>query len=76
MTLNCVKLGRTVTFMKSLASVVSLIFLAKTLIWNKITPPASNLLNFAELVQNEPLKSIYKKNYQYSFFYSIYHCLM
>ena len=76
MTLNCVKLGRAVTFMKYLASVVSLIFLAKTLIWNKITFPASNLLNFAELVENESLKSIYKKIYQYSYFYSIYHCLM
>ena len=76
MTLNRVKLGRAVTFMKYLASVVSLIFLAKTLIWNKITFPASNLLNFAELVENESLKSIYKKNYQYSYFYSIYHCLM
>ena len=58
MTLNCVKLGRAVTFMKYLASVVSLIFLAKTLIWNKITFPASNLLNSAELVENEPLKSV------------------
>ena len=58
MTLNCVKLGHAVTFMKYLASVVSLIFLAKTLIWNKITFPASNLQNFAELVENEPLKSI------------------
>ena len=76
MNVNCVKLGRTVTFMKHLASVVSLIFLVKTLIWNKITFPASNLLNFAELVENEPLKSIYKKIYQYSFFYLIYHCLM
>ena len=61
MTLNCVKLGRAVTFMKYLASVVSLIFLAKTLIWNKITFPASNLLNFAELVENESLKSSTKK---------------
>ena len=76
MTLNCVKLGRAVTFTKYLASVVSLIFLAKTLIWNKITFPASNLLNFAELVENEPLKSIYKKIYKYSYFHSIYHCLM
>ena len=58
MTLNRVKLGRAVTFMKYLASVVSLIFLAKTLIWNKITFPASNLLNSAELVENEPLKSV------------------
>ena len=76
MTLNRVKLGRAVTFMKYLASVVSLIFLAKTLIWNKITFPVSNLLNFAELVEIEPLESIYKKIYKYSYFYSIYHCLM
>ena len=67
MTLNRVKLGRAVTFMKYLASVVSLIFLAKTLIWNKITFPASNLQNFAELVENEPLRSIYKKTYQHFF---------
>ena len=33
---------------------------------------ASNLLNFADLVENESLKSIYKKNYQYSYFYLIY----
>ena len=36
MTLNCAKLGRAVTFMKYLARVVSLIYLAKTLIWDKI----------------------------------------
>ena len=42
MTLNCVKLGRAITFMKYLASVVLLIFLAKTLICNKITFPALN----------------------------------
>ena len=76
MNLNHLKLGRKVTFMKYLLSVVSLIFPAKTLIWNKITFPASNLQNFAELVENGPLKSIYKKIYQYSFFYPIYHCLM
>ena len=61
MTLNRLKLGRAVNFMKCLASVVSLIFLAKTLIWNKITFPASNLLNLAELLVNEPMKSICKK---------------
>ena len=61
MTLNRVKLGRAVTFMKYLANVVSLIFLAKTLTWNKIMFPASNWLNLAELVANEPMKSIYKK---------------
>ena len=43
MTLNRVKLWRAVTFMKYRASVVSLIFLPKTLIWNKITfRPFSN----------------------------------
>ena len=62
MTLNRVKLGRAVTFMKYLASVVPLIFLPKTLFWNKITFSASNLLNFAELVENELMKSISKKN--------------
>ena len=61
MTLDRVKLGRAVTFMKYLASVVSLIFLPKTLIWNKITFPISNSFNLAELVVNEPMKSIYKK---------------
>ena len=76
MTLNCVKLGLAVTFMKYLASIVSLIFLAKTLIWSKIMFPASNLLNIAELVEDESLKSIYEKIYQYAYFYSIYHCLM
>ena len=57
MTPNCVKLGRRVTFMKHLAGVVSLIFLAKTLIWNKINLLASNMLNFAELVEDKSLKS-------------------
>ena len=76
MTLNRVKLGRGITFVKYLASVVSLIFLPKTLIWNKIPFRLSNLLNLAELVVNDLTKSIYKKNYQYSFFYPIYHCLL
>ena len=48
MTPNRVKLGRAVTVMKYLASIVSLIFLAKTLIWSKITFPALNSLNLAE----------------------------
>ena len=61
MTLNGVKLGRGVTFMKYLANVVSLIFLPKTLIWNKITFRLSNLLNLAELLVNELTKSISKK---------------
>ena len=61
MTLNRVKLGRAVTFMKYFGSVVSLIFLSKTLVWNKITFPPSNLLNLAELVENELKNSISKK---------------
>ena len=52
MTLNRTKLVPTVTFMKYLASAVSLIFLEETLIWNKITFSASNSLNLAELVVN------------------------
>ena len=67
MTLNRVKIGRTVTFMKYLDSVVTLIFLLKTLIWNKIMFPASNSLNFEELRENDLMKSISKKFYQYSF---------
>ena len=59
MTLNRLKLGRVVNFIKNLASVVSLIFLAKTLIWNKINFPTLNLMNLAELVENELMKSIY-----------------
>ena len=76
MTVNCLKLGRAVTFTKYLASVVSLIFLAKTLIWNKINFRSLNLMNFAELVENEPMKSIYQKIYENFFFCLIYHCLM
>ena len=76
MTLNRVKLGRPVNFMRYLASAVSLIFLPKILILNKITFPGSNLLRFAELVENELMKGISRKIYQYLFFYPIYHCLL
>ena len=62
MTPNRIKLGRAVTFMAYLARVVSLIFLEKTLIWNKITFLPSNLLNLAELVVSKPMKCIYKNN--------------
>ena len=61
MTSNRVKVGRGVTFTKYLASVVFLIFLALTLIWNKITFVAQNSLNLAQVVVNEPMNSIYKK---------------
>ena len=63
MTLNRVKLGRVVTFTKYLDNIVSLIFLPKTVIWKKITFPASNSLNFAELVENGLVRSFFKKNY-------------
>ena len=76
MIVNRLKLWRAITFMKYLASVVSLIFPAKTLIWNKINFPTLNLMNLAELVENEPMKSIYQKTYQNPFFCFIYHCLM
>ena len=68
MTLNRVKLGPAVILTKYFASVVSLIILPKALIWNKITFPALNSLNIAELVKNELMKSISKIFYQYSFF--------
>ena len=76
MTLNCVKLGHAVTFMKYVASIVSLVFLPKTLIGIKITFRLSNLLNLAELVVNELTKSACKKSNQYSFFCPFYHCLL
>ena len=62
MTLNRVKLGRAVTFMKYLARVVSLIFLRKILISNKITFRLSDSLNLAGLLVNDLKKSISKKN--------------
>ena len=68
MNVNRLKLERPVTFMKYLPSVVSLIFRAKTLIWNKINFPTLNLMNLAELAENEPMKSIYQKIYQNSSF--------
>ena len=61
MTFNCVNLGLTVTFMKYLASLVSLIFLPNTLIWNKTTFWLSNSLNLAELVVIELTKSIFNE---------------
>ena len=64
MTLNRIIPGRAVTFMKYLASVVSLIFLPKILSSNKTTFPASSSLNLAEPVVNEFIKRIYKNIYQ------------
>ena len=64
---NRVKLGRAITFMKYLTSVVSLICQPKTLIWNRILLRLSNSLNLAELVLNELPKSISKKIFNISF---------
>ena len=61
MTVNSVKLGRAVIFMKYIGNIVSFIFLPKPLIWNQITFPTSNSLNLADLVENELIKSISKK---------------
>ena len=74
--LNRVKLVRTLNLMEYLASAALLIFLQKTLIWNKITFEVSNSLNLAELLVNQLTKSISKKIYEYSFFYLIYPCLL
>ena len=77
MTLNRVKLGHAVLFMKYLASAVCQIFLPKTLNWNKIMFSASNSLIFGgELVENELIEKISTKVYQYSFSYPIYSCLL
>ena len=58
--------------MKYFASVAPLIFLAKTLIWNKITFPASNSLDVVKLGVNESMKSFCKKIYQYfSFLFNL-----
>ena len=62
MTLKSSKLGGAVAFIKYLAGVVSVIFLPSTLVWNKIKFSA----NFTEVKENELLKSIFKKLYQYS----------
>ena len=62
MTINRVKLGCAVTFMINVGSVACLRFLAKALIWNKITFKAPNSLTFAELMVNELMKSIYQRN--------------
>ena len=56
MAFNRVKLGHVVTFMKYLASVVFLIFLPKTLTWNKIAFRLSYFLNLAVLVVNKLTK--------------------
>ena len=67
MTLNRIKLGRAFDFKKYLAGISSLIFLPKTLIWEKFMFWISNSLSLVELVVNELMKSISQKNYRYFF---------
>ena len=74
MILNHVKLECVDTFLKDLTNVVSLFFLPKTLIQNKMAFPTSKLMNIPELSLNELRKTIPKNIYQYSFLYPIYHC--
>ena len=71
MILNHVKLKRAVTFMKYDAGVVSLIFLSKPLISNKMKFLASNLLLLAEEMENELKTTISRNIYRYSFLYPI-----
>ena len=48
MTLNRIKLGRAVTFVKYLARVFSLIFIPKSLTWNSNTFQLANSVNLAK----------------------------
>ena len=48
MAINHLTLGCTVTFMKYRASVISLIFLQKTLTWSETTFPADGKLAYEE----------------------------
>ena len=61
MTYDQEKSGLAITFVKYFTSAVSLMFLTKSLIWNKITFQLSNSLNPAELLVNE-LTRVYPEN--------------
>ena len=71
MTLNRVKLGRAVTFMKHIASVVSLIFLAKT-----FHVPGIKFAEFCIAGRKWVSEEYLQKNLPIFFFYPIYHYLM
>ena len=61
MVLNNIKLERTVILIKYITTIVSLLFILKTLTWDKIVLPASNLLNLLELMGIE-LKKTFSKS--------------
>ena len=54
------KLEHIVIFVNYTASIVLLIFPAKTLIWNKMVLPASNSLHVLDMVENELEKTLSK----------------
>ena len=76
MVVNHAKLGHAFIFTKDLARVVTLGFLVKPLILNKMVFLASNLQKLAGLLVNQLKKIISKNNYQCSFLCTIYHCLL
>ena len=57
MVLNNIKLERTVILIKYITTIVSLLFILKTLAWDKMVLPASNLLNLLELMGIELKKT-------------------
>ena len=54
------KLEHIVIFVNYTASIVLLIFPAKTLIWNNMVLPASNSLHVLDMVENELEKTLSK----------------
>ena len=75
MTLNRVKVGRAVTFVKYLSGVVSLMFLPKTLIWNKNHVSGIKFAEFCRASEKWTNVEYLQKIYQYFFFCPIYHRL-
>ena len=71
MILDNAKLGGAFIFMKDLACVVTLIFLPKTSIWNKMVFLESNSLKLVGLAVNPLKETISKDINQYSFLYAI-----
>ena len=73
---NSVKLERAVISVKHNASVFSLIFLPKSLIWSTMVLPAPNSSILLELVRNEPKKAFSIKFQQHCFLFLIDLCLI
>ena len=74
MTFNRVKLGPAVTFLKYLASVVALIFLPKTLIWNNCIYELSSddkILSSLKAHRQIPKKRCFETYFSYD---QVCHC--